>query len=417
LRRLRFRRKAVSTMIGGIIVLSLFLIALTSMVVVNQQYDAYLGLAERMTQKDVDRTSEGIVAVYPGLTPVNCGSCNLRQYNMTLANEGGVEVQIARIYINSTIQPSQPNQPGCTISDYPVTTAPCVLGAAPITATTRFASMSFALNDSLISSGEFHHSVRFWLPIAMTLPNVTVTPSNSIWIVTMRGRVFSFTWPFPAVGQNAGGAGSQMSISTGSMKVAYTGTFNSGSDTCHQETPTRLSAGNAGTLSFLNPWVKTNVLTTAASDIPTGNFPHLSSGCTWGQCLYISVHSKNTLNSSITFSWGQMVMLTAKASPNLKQYFIGGPYIGIVVMNATPPPFFSYGTPVKLAKGTEFYLIFLITNAVYTAPSSSTYSGDLFTGTATMNNAFSNQAEGSNPSYMGFVIFLDGLYVRNNGGC
>ena len=374
------------------------------MVVVNQRYDAYESLTELMSQKDVDRVSEDIVALYPGLVggfPAKCGSgCTTNQYNMSVANEGGVGVQIARIYINSTFQASQQNQQGCSTSATP--SGPCVLNPS-----SSVASFSFAMSDAYVAAGEYMHSVRLWLPPSATLPNVTLTPSNSIWIVTSRGRVFSFNWPFPTVGQGVGGSGSPLSLEAGSMEIAYNGTYGSQNDNCHKETPTPLPASAKGaTLYFLNPWITPTILsaTSLASTI--------SQPCT--QCLYVSVYSENTLGSPISFSWGQLTILTARSSSNSKQYFLGGPYVGIVLGNQ----FYPYGTNVVVQPGQTFYLIFKIMFMNYSA---GTGSGDLFTGSATVNNL--GPAYGwpsgatSGPSigggYQGFVISLDGLYVRN----
>ena len=106
MRGMRARRKAVSSIIGGIIILTLILTALTAMVLVAQQYDTYQTVVNVMSQKDIDRSSEDIIAVYPGITGpqlVSCGSGNTcNQYNMSLSNLGGIGTQIVRVYINST---------------------------------------------------------------------------------------------------------------------------------------------------------------------------------------------------------------------------------------------------------------------------------------------------------------------------
>jgi hypothetical protein len=175
------------------------------------------------------------------------------------------------------------------------------------------------------------------------------------------------------------------------MKIAYNGTYNSHTDSCHDEIPQPLPGGGAGgTLWILNPWITTTVLT---------SWPSTS--------LYISVYTADTLSESITFSWGMMVIETATAPANQKRAFIGGNYVGIVWKGQFHP----YGIPVTVQPGDDFYLIFKITSMDL---GSETGSGDAFTGTAVVNNAFANQAEGA--TYRAFTIYLDGLYVRNNGG-
>ncbi len=62
------RRRAVSTMIGGVIVLSLLLTALGTMVFVSQQYDQYQQSVNKMAQYDSQRLSEYLVFNSPGLT-------------------------------------------------------------------------------------------------------------------------------------------------------------------------------------------------------------------------------------------------------------------------------------------------------------------------------------------------------------
>ncbi len=68
--RLR-RRRAVSTIIGGVIVLSLLLTALGTMVFVTQQYDQYEQTVNRMAQYRNQQWSENLVAISPGLTIAN----------------------------------------------------------------------------------------------------------------------------------------------------------------------------------------------------------------------------------------------------------------------------------------------------------------------------------------------------------
>ncbi len=165
----------------------------------------------------------------------------------------GVAVQIARIYINTTqYTGANPTQIGCTITNK----GPCLLNPS-----STVAGFSFSLKDSYISAGEFNHTVRLWLPQTIALPKIAYTPSNSIWLVTSRGRVFSFQWPYPPAGQGTAGKGTPLNIVTGSMKIAYNGTSNSQTDSCHKEAPFPIASGSSGQkLYLLNPWITTNVL-------------------------------------------------------------------------------------------------------------------------------------------------------------
>jgi hypothetical protein len=207
-------------MIGGIIILSIFLVALVSMMVVSQQYDAYQGTVNQMAQKDIDRYSERLQAVYPGLGTQNqilttCGGGGTSCYNYTLlVSNLGIGAQIARIYINSTSGP-------CT--------GLCVLNAAAKTST---APNRFLDSDQYVNPGEFFHQTQMWIPAVGTptqLPtqctvggNTLKYGCNTITIVTSRGRVFSFLYPFPPAGQTQGGGeGGGTGIYIGPLVITF----------------------------------------------------------------------------------------------------------------------------------------------------------------------------------------------------
>jgi hypothetical protein len=390
MRKLWFRRKAVSTMIGGIIVLALFLTALVAMVVVSQQYDAYQNTVNAMSQKDIDRYSENVTVLYPGLignfTVPGCGAggkCN--QYNMTLSNNGGMAVQIVRIYINSTGS-------GCTISQ-----GLCVLDQAT-TQTPR--AYTFGMSDGFLNVGELFHVVRFWLPTTVALPNQTLTPKNTIWIVTARGRVFTFQWPFAPIGPQ-GGEGVNPTIQTGLMKIAYnSSSYNSATDACHKEPGETWSVGGSKTLTFVNPWITGTAMNNVMSQDPPD--------------LFVYANTVNSLDYSVTITWGNIILQVANASANTKQYYIGGPLVGIVYrISPAPGVFVPAGTPKAINPGDQFIMIFRITR--WNGPVGVDES---FSGTVTVNNAnppgfTTNKAQDS--SFRALVVYMDGLYVRN--GC
>ena len=210
------RRRAVSTIIGGLIILTLILTALVTMVFVSQQYDQYQQSVSYMGQYDSQRLSEKLVFDSPGLTVLTSanvpgwGSGCTTTYNcygMTVSNLGGVGVQIVRIYINST----GPKGSGCS-SPNP---QPCILNP-----TLTITSYAFNQANQFINPGEVNHVVMLALPIAVTLPNPTPAfEENSIVIATGRGNMFSFQWPIrlQVYGQ------SNSAFSSGIMEVAYTG--------------------------------------------------------------------------------------------------------------------------------------------------------------------------------------------------
>ena len=385
-------------MIGGMIVLTLFLTALVAMVLVSQQFDTYQSTAASMSQRDIARSSEKLQAVYPGLKggfpATGCGGqCN--QYNMSLANTGTIGVQITQIYINSTQQTT-----GCTVTNTNVK-GPCVFGAGATI--TSFVFNSF---DSYLYPGEVNHIVRLWVPQPIVLPNATFVPSNTIWVATTRGRVFSFAWPFPAAGQGLPGAGVPPTIYTGTMRVAFNGTHRSTNqaDTCNvAQQALQLPAGGSGnTLNFVNPWITSTVMDAVGG----------------GTNLYVYAYATNSLATQITFSWGEMVILVADSSDNSKAYFIGGPLVGIVYnQTGVIGRQFSPGgnTPVNINPGSDFYLIFQIQYIVIGSFSGNVVNGipgDSFSGTATVNNGFGSQNPGA--TFREIEIFLNGLYVRSN---
>ena len=201
------RRRAVSTMIGGVIILSLLLTALGTMVFVSQQYDQYQQSVNKMAQYDSQRLSEYLVFNSPGLTILTSDAvpgwgsgCTTTYncYNMTVSNLGGVGVQIVRIYINSTGS-------GCT--------SLCVLNP-----TSSITSYAFNQANSFLNPGEVNHWLVLALPSAVALPNPNpAVPQNTILVATTRGNVFSFQWPFQL--QVFGQSGS--AFSSGLLKVAY----------------------------------------------------------------------------------------------------------------------------------------------------------------------------------------------------
>jgi hypothetical protein len=419
LRKLWFRRKAVSSMIGGMIVLGLFLLALVAMVLTSQQYDAYQATVSNMAQRDVDRTSENLQPTYPGVRggfPVaGCGgTCN--QYNVSLANIGKVGVQIVQIYINSTRQTTVAKgvtYSGCTVNPTPSTNpkGPCVLGGQ-----TTIKPYAFNTFDAYIMAGEANHVVRLWLPSIIVLPNASQTPSNTLWIVTSRGRVFSFQWPFPPAGQGVPGVGAPPTLYTGIMKVAYSGqhsygghqgtvTYSSQSSfapSCHTDSRRQIPGPGGPPLYLVNSWV---------TDVVMGDVYALST------TLYVSAYATNSLSIPLTFSWGQMVILTADSTPNSKAYYVGGPLAG-VVSNQTCPTcqeFDAAGTPVTIESNQDFYLIFQITYLNFGGGTPTFASpGDAFSGTATVNNGYGAQNPGVN--FREVEVFLNGLFVMTTSG-
>ena len=152
--RLR-RRRAVSALIGGVIVLGLLLTAVGTVVFVTQQFDQYQQTVNKMAQYNDQQSSESIVAVYPGLAVVNStipgwstsqstcgtttGTSEYNCYEATISNPGTIGVQIMRIYINSTGS-------GCIYNPPTNKEQPCILNPSGTIAPYTFDQANQFLN-------------------------------------------------------------------------------------------------------------------------------------------------------------------------------------------------------------------------------------------------------------------------------
>jgi len=414
--RLR-RRRAVSALIGGVIVLCLLLTALGTIVLISQQYDQYQQTVSNMAQYSNQQWSENLVAISPGLAIVNstisgwstttstCGSntgtTEYNCYNATISNRGTVGVQITRIYINSTGLTGS----GCS-SPNP---QPCILnpsiGIAPYT---------FNEANQFINPGQVNYRVTLALPTGVALPNPNPAfPKNTIVIATSRGNVFSFQWPFQAsiFGQT------QSAYSQGNMKVAYTGTYVSSKDYygasgntfpngpyCHNETLQNYPAGpgyaekltniagvTGGTLYFVNPWITSTIL---------------ESG---GTTFYIYVIIINTGQQAYSPTAGSVDITGPGSGNHLSSLSLFGVYYN----GAFYPP----ATSPVIAPGSYYYAIYQISYVeVGTPPTSSV----MWWGGASITNGLNSNAE--DQSFFSGTILVSGLWIRyetssGTGGC
>ncbi len=360
------RRRAVSTIVGGMIILSLILTALGTMVFVSQQYDQYQQTANKMAQSRDQAQSENLVANSPGLQAnpswSGCGGCNM--YNMSLSNLGGVGVQIARIYVTSTGS-------GCTTL--------CILN--PSSSTPTSTSSAFKQSTQFLNPGEVNHAVLLYLPNTVYLPSASAS-QNTILIVTSGGNVFSFQWPF----QIQIGGQSQSAFSVGTVKVAYQGTSpgydsrnepgpvagGSGGSVqagyCHSESSQPYPAGSSyaekltginypnvgdsGVLWFVNPWVTQTIFVSACNSGSCSSYPGYS-GRNY-TTLYIYVNITNTGNTPYAVAGGTLD-LTWYGSSHITGYLIGMYY------GAAPGQFYPIGSTQTIAVGKSFYAIFRVT--------------------------------------------------------
>jgi hypothetical protein len=399
--RLR-RRSAVSSIIGGLIVLTLLLSAVGTMVFVSERYDQYQQIVTDMTQYRNQQLSEKLVINSPGLallssagmwgsgcvTTYNC-------YNITVSNSGNVGVQIVRIYINSTGSTGT----GCNPKL-------CVLNP-----TSSIASFAFSQANQFLNPGELNHAIVIALPVTMILPNPTpASPQNTVMLVTSRGNVFAFQWPFQLqfFGQ------SQSAFSSGIMKVAYQLSKSGGYDSknepaaggsltstyCHKEPAAPYPApsydaeqlsGISGvgvvgnTLWFMNPWVTNTILLTTQT--ATGGSPNSTQ-------MYIYVNVINTGSTPYTLSAGS-IDLTWRDQDHLDGLLIGVFYQGRF-----------YASSPSIAPGTNYYAIFHLNTMKlgdWPPPSSNPV---MFWGSASLTDNTKDS------TYFSGSILLSGLWIR-----
>jgi len=442
IRRLRTRR-AISDLVGGLIVLTVLLTALAAMNFVSQEFFQYQQIAANMAQyRNQQQVEEELVINSPGMifNPAwnGCGGCNM--YNISLSNSGSIGIQIVQIYINST----GPAGTGCN---------PKVCILSPSSSTTSY---GFSQAQSFINPGEsspvgstltFQHYLLFYLPSSLTLPNPTPAfPENTVALVTARGSVFSFQWPFQpqTFGQ------SQSAFSSGNMKIAYVGSsgfdsknepgpvasnsggVNEGSGTgyCHKETTPQLGEnyptptgyaeeltglesgstvfGDSGVLWFVNPWVTT-------SYSGSGTCKDVMCSAANGQTtMYIYVVVANSGNTAYTPSAGT-IDLTWYGSNHIDGYLIGIYYEGGFYCTSCSPP-----TTYSIPAGFAYYAIFKITIfSIGNWPANIDPGASImFWGAASLTDAPGSSNEAQN--YYSGTILLSGLSVHQvatSGGC
>jgi len=417
------RRRAVSTIIGGLIILSLILTALGTMVFVSEQYDQYQQLVKKMEQYDSQQLSESLVINSPGLTLLTSApssgwgsgcTTSYNCYNISISNVGGVGVQITRIYINSTGAAGL----GCS---YP-NPAPCILNP-----TSTIAPYAFNRANQFVNTGEVNHAVVFALPLSLagyptvTLPDPTPAfPQNSILIATSRGNVFSFVWPNPL--QIFGQSGS--AFSSGIMKVAYTGTYdsknepglggsgNSATGYCHSEPSQSYPAatgyaekltgitgyGDSGVLWFVNPWVTSGVLQSVVN------------GATQ---MYIYLIVINTGIAAYTPTAGS-IDLTWYGSNHLDGTLIGVYYKGAFSPACSSSS--SCSSAQSIAQSTNYYAIYEINHSTTKLGNPLPQGGitsAMFWGDASITDWWTSTAE--NIGYYSATLLIPGLWIR--AGC
>ena len=406
-------QRAVSTVIGGLIVLTLLLSALGTMVFVSKQYDQYQQIVKQVYRFDLQSLSEHLVVNSPGLSLLTSTSIpgwgsgctnTYNCYNMSISNLGSAGVQIVRIYVNST----GPAGSGCSQPN----PQPCILN--PSTAISAYA---FNQANAFINPGETNHQLIFALPLTgsnvVTLPDPNpAIPENTILLITSRGNVFSSQWPFQLqiFGQ------SSSAFSTGIMKVAYQGSYNSanepglggsgGSGYCHEEPLENYPAASnyaekltgisglasGSTLYFVTPWITLTILESAIDGDTT---------------LYIYVIVINTQTFAYTPSAGSLD-LTWYSADHVTGTLYGVYYDGQFYTAANAP---------SIPSRASYYAIYEMNTGTMKLDNDPTQSV-MFWGDASINNGAGSTNEGG--TYFSGTVLLPGLWIRvtsNQGNC
>jgi hypothetical protein len=406
-------------MIGGIIVLSLLLVGLGAMVFVSQQNDQYQQSVEGMMQRNNQQLSESLVFNFPGLTLLTStavpgwgSGCTTTYncYNMTVSNLGGVGVQVVRIYINSTGS-------GCT--------SLCVLNP-----TSTITNYGFNQANSFLNAGEVNHWLILALPGGITLPNpYPPLPRSTIVVVTSRGNVFSFQWPFRIPIYIA----SSSAFSSGMLKIAYqknvsassgyydssneplggtggTGTTSQGychneklqpfpADSTHAEELTVTYPGVTGnTLYFVDPWITENVLSSAINVLNGGGTRQPQTN------LYMYAVATNTFNYSYRVDSGT-TDLTWYSTDHIDGVLIGLYYP--VAPGAAGKFYPVTSTMPVIAPGTTYYAIFKLNQIeLYFPQPNGAIQSVMFWGTSSLSTTALNQ------TYFAGTLLSSGLWIR-----
>jgi hypothetical protein len=167
-RRFARSKKGMSTVFGGLFFVILILMAFNVMLWSFVQYNAYNNVVTAAGIRNQQAMSENLVFNAPGASGFSGNN-----FNLTVSNQGGVAVTLARIYVTNLS---------------PTNSAQCQ-GAALCTINPPPSSMYFTGGN--IAEGQLNHVV--------TVHGITINDGSGYQVVlsTTRGRQFSFYYPWP----------------------------------------------------------------------------------------------------------------------------------------------------------------------------------------------------------------------------
>ncbi|HXZ90044.1 MAG TPA: hypothetical protein VEG61_03180, partial [Candidatus Dormibacteraeota bacterium] len=300
---------------------------------------------------------------------------------------------------------------------------PCILNPSA-----SIAGYTFDQANGFLNAGETNHTVALALPKAVPLPAPTLVPfpQNSIVIVTSRGNVFSFQWPF----QIQIGGQSASAFSTATIKVAYQGGYDSKNEPgpvaggsggtvtsgyCHNEPlgstgppPTSgaekitgITGVTGSTLYFVNPWITDAILDSIAA------------GSTQMYLYVYMVNLGSTSAPSYTPTSGSLDLAWYSAN-HLDGTLLGVYYMGKFYLPASAP---SIPPGITTAPQNSYYAIYTINPSTINLSNDpkniSGFNSVMFWGDASITDWGQGNAEST--GYFSVTFLLSGFWIR--AGC
>jgi len=256
LRRFVKGKRGISTVLGTVYFVIIMLLAFNLVLWEIGQMDTYQQSVNERNQIDWERLNEKVEIVFALVSSSN-------HLNVTVTNVGGLTAHLVDLWVTDRT-PSPPVQSLFVLNDY-------------------------------VSPGS---------TVANIGDDISVDPTHAykVRIVTERGNTLETTHvyppgftPFPP-----------LTFSFGSMKIKYTGKYNSATDSAH---PERDSQG------WVYPWIIYDILYDASTD--KGKKPA-------NTIVQVKVVFMNTFNRPITIVRGNLMFQIASSHDNSKAFFIGG---------------------------------------------------------------------------------------------
>lgn len=200
-RRLARSKKGMSTIFASLFMVILILMGFNLMLWNFIQLDAYNTVISSINQRDQQAISENLVVNNPGFK--NLGG---NTFNITVSNQGGVIVSVARIYITNILPlfSTSPCTSQCVVDLNP---ALCTLDGALGDCSFTNGNVPVGVSDQRIA---LTGSTAKWQALAQELSNRQ--SGYKIVLASTRGRLSSFFYPWPVPPPNNGAGQFQTNI-------------------------------------------------------------------------------------------------------------------------------------------------------------------------------------------------------------